>query len=186
MSIKKRTGNETPRPAIGKTAKSTRIARFVDLNEGLDEVVKYADEKFVELPANPSEGEALVFDGEKWVAQETPAPADSRPYKVYTALLTQSGTNAPVATVLENTLEVTANWTYSGVGYYLLNEVGKFPLNKTVVVVGDTANNDSYTKVFDDGVNDQIGLFTSLLSNISGGDDGLLVRTPIEIRVYND
>ena len=29
---------------------------------------------------------------------------DSRPYKVYTALLTQSGTDAPVATVLENTL----------------------------------------------------------------------------------
>src|SRR5690606_22638410 len=31
------------------------------------------------------------------------ANSSARPYKVYTALLTQTGTNAPVATVLENT-----------------------------------------------------------------------------------
>ena len=42
---------------------------------------------------------------------ETPTPVDSRPYKVYTALLTQSGTNAPVATVLENTLGGEIVWS---------------------------------------------------------------------------
>ena len=38
------------------------------------------------------------------------------PYKVYTALLTQSGTNAPVATVLENTLgEITFSYENQGI-----------------------------------------------------------------------
>ena len=37
------------------------------------------------------------------------------PYKVYTALLTQTGTNAPVATVLENTLGGTPVWSYDKV-----------------------------------------------------------------------
>ena len=41
-----------------------------------------------------------------------------RPYKVYTALLNQSGTNAPVATVLENTTGLTITWSRFQVGVY--------------------------------------------------------------------
>lgn len=43
---------------------------------------------------------------------------DTRPYKVYTALLNQSGTNAPTATVLENTLGDDLIFTYLNNGYY--------------------------------------------------------------------
>ncbi len=42
-------------------------------------------------------------------------------YKVYTALLSQSGTDAPVANVLENTLGSEVVWTRSGVGAYEAN-----------------------------------------------------------------
>ncbi len=46
--------------------------------------------------------------GKGVISELTPANLllikETRPYKVYTALLNQSGTNAPTATVLENTL----------------------------------------------------------------------------------
>ena len=48
----------------------------------------------------------------------TPTPVDPRPYKVYTALLTQSGTDAPVATVLENTLGGEVVWGRGAIGIY--------------------------------------------------------------------
>jgi len=51
--------------------------------------------------------------------------------KVYRALLTQSGTDAPVATVLENTLGGTVVWTYSDTGIYTATLVGAFTASKT-------------------------------------------------------
>ena len=43
-------------------------------------------------------------------------------YTIYRALLTQSGTNAPVATVLENTLGFTPTWDRSGPGLYYVDD----------------------------------------------------------------
>ena len=63
---------------------------------------------------------------------ETPTPVDSRPYKVYTALLTQSETDAPVATVLENTLGGEVVWSRIEVGAYIATLNGVFTLNKTI------------------------------------------------------
>lgn len=54
-------------------------------------------------------------------------------YKVYTALLTQTGTNAPVATVLENTLGGTVVWSYDAVGQYTLTATGLLTVNKVFV-----------------------------------------------------
>lgn len=59
----------------------------------------------------------------------------ARPYKVYTALLTQSGTDAPVATVLENTLGGTVVWSYGGVGDYTATATGLFTSGKTMVFI---------------------------------------------------
>lgn len=53
-------------------------------------------------------GRTLTIDGSAY------APAPAR----YVAFLTQSGANAPVATVIENTLGVTVTWNYDGVGSY--------------------------------------------------------------------
>ena len=61
--------------------------------------------------------------------------------KVYKALLTQSGTDAPVATVLVNTLSGTPVWSYSGEGAYLLTLTGEFVTTKTIVTIGQTNNN---------------------------------------------
>lgn len=56
--------------------------------------------------------------------------------KVYRALLTQSGTDAPVATVLENTLGGTVVWTYSNSGIYTATLAGAFRAGKTVCLTG--------------------------------------------------
>lgn len=52
-------------------------------------------------------------------------------YSVYTALLSQSGTDDPVATVLENTLGGTVVWIRNDVGDYSATLSGVFTENKT-------------------------------------------------------
>lgn len=53
-------------------------------------------------------------------------------YKVYTALLTQTGTDAPVATVLENTLGGEIYWSRNSAGNYIGTLNDAFPEGKTV------------------------------------------------------
>jgi hypothetical protein len=103
------------------------------------------------------------------------------PYKVYTALLSQSGTDAPVATVLENTLGGDIVWSRSQAGVYLGTLDGAFPIEKTFVIITNTGGQEANCYVNDNNVN-YVGIATS-----EGADftDNLLFKTPIEIRVYN-
>jgi len=57
---------------------------------------------------------------------------------VYKALLTQTGTDAPVATVLENTLGGTPVWSYSSTGSYTLTLSGVFTENRTTFPTNGT------------------------------------------------
>jgi hypothetical protein len=57
----------------------------------------------------------------------TDNPADARPYKVYSALLSQTGTSAPTAVILENTLGGTPVFSYVGEGEYRMTLSGAFP-----------------------------------------------------------
>jgi hypothetical protein len=60
------------------------------------------------------------------------------PYKVYSALISQSGTDAPVATVLQNTLGVTMTWSRFSTGLYRVTAgSGVFLENKTWVVINN-------------------------------------------------
>ena len=61
------------------------------------------------------------------------------PYKVYTALFTQYGESAPVATVLENTLG-TVTWNYADVGVYTITSSALFTENKTIIFYKDGAD----------------------------------------------
>lgn len=53
----------------------------------------------------------------------------------YVAILTQTGTNAPVATVLENSLGGTVVWTRTGTGTYEGTLTTAFPVDKTHILV---------------------------------------------------
>ena len=109
------------------------------------------------------------------------------PYKVYTALLTQSGTNAPVATVLENTLGGEVVWTYDGVGLYLATCSGCFTENKTMTILSLWGEDNVTPKL---GYSEWVSvnnIYLRLLNmdqnpeNYLGGSNTL---TSIEIRVY--
>lgn len=99
-----------------------------------------------------------------------------RPYKVYTALLTQSGTDSPVATVLENTLEFNPSWEYFETGKYGFNFPTPPDYNKIVIFI---SNNLGYNYFY--ALNTDYNI---LIRTVSGGDNEY-DNTPIEIRVYN-
>lgn len=67
------------------------------------------------LTGTPTAPTPTTSDG---IANKSYVDGLARPYKVYTALLTQSGTTAPTAIVLENTLGGTVSFSYSAVGSY--------------------------------------------------------------------
>lgn len=99
-------------------------------------------------------------------------------YKVYTALLNQSGTDAPVATVLENTLGNIV-WSYDDIGSYIAtsdslfgNHKGGFTQDTNVCFRRVTFINDSILNL-------------ATLSPSTSFTDGLLTDALIEIRVYN-
>ena len=108
------------------------------------------------------------------------ANSSARPYKVYTALLSQSGTSAPVATVLENTLGGTVVWSYVSIGQYRGTLTGAFLSNKTVVFLTNV-----YGKYFLTGgrENDNSVMIGTQAPN-GGSTNGDLSNSSIEIRVY--
>jgi hypothetical protein len=104
------------------------------------------------------------------------------PYKVYTALLTQSGTASPTAIVLENTLGVTVTFGYSNTGIYFLTATGALTVNKTWVIFNDLDSSGG-TAVYN---TKSLNGFVIETRNISGiTTNGILNLTEIEIRVYN-
>ena len=100
-------------------------------------------------------------------------------YKVYTALLTQSGMDAPIATVLENTIGEIV-WRRVNEGQYECELTDAFIEDKTGILT--TATFDGYVEAYWNNVNTcQVITF-----NTSGVyTDGYLYKQLIEIRVYN-
>ena len=108
-------------------------------------------------------------------------------YTVYTALITQAGTAAPVATVLQNTTGGTITWTRPsnpGVGRYVATISGaNFTANKTAVIVTSGGNSDMILR--------PIVSSTTTIDwyNIDSSDnavsDVISATTTVEIRIYS-
>lgn len=110
------------------------------------------------------------------------APA-SLPYDSYVALLTQAGTDPPVATVLENSLGGTVVWTRNAVGQYIATLTGAFTLGKTVVLItGDMGETLGSVFAYLHFTANAINLRT--LSESFTHSDDRMNGTSIEIRVY--
>lgn len=106
------------------------------------------------------------------------------PYLKYVALITQSGSSAPTAIVLENTLGGTVVWTRTTTGVYRATLASAFTINKTAVfaTTGVPANGAVINEVRFYRVNaDYIALETR-------GDnayvDSNIANLTVEIRVY--
>ena len=102
-------------------------------------------------------------------------------YKVYVASLIQTGTAAPVATVLQNTTGGTFTWSRTSAGQYKATISGiTLPANKVVIFENATGDLNLGGKITSTTVID-IDQFSS---GGGGYADGMLAGTSIEIRIY--
>lgn len=106
------------------------------------------------------------------------------PYKVYTAVISQSGTTAPtVDYLLQNTLSGTPTWGYNNVGQYTLTLPTQWVNNKTIVFINPGYIPQGFTigwqrsssSILIIDVRNSAGVYT----------DALLFKASIEVRVYN-
>lgn len=109
--------------------------------------------------------------------------------KQYTALLTQTGTNAPTPTIIKNTIG-TITWTRLGAGTYKATATALLTLNKTTVFITpttssrpqisiDLANLPNYILIEIWAPTVIAGVYTTTPA------DDLLNQTPITIYVNN-
>lgn len=104
-------------------------------------------------------------------------------YKVYTAWITQTGTNAPVATVQENTLGQTITWSYNGTGNWITNTiVGGTASNLWVTISKKSGGKD--VEAFEHNTGGPSAIYVSQTAFL-GGLQNDLEKAYIEIRVYN-
>ena len=101
-------------------------------------------------------------------------------YNSYVALLTQSGTDAPVATVLSNNLTGTFTWARTDVGIYTLTtSAATFTADKTIVFLNAGSAPSLIT-----GERTSDTVLT--IQTISGGlADGAITNGAFEIRIYS-
>lgn len=99
-------------------------------------------------------------------------------YRVYSASVTQVGTNAPTASILQNTLNCNITWTYISVGVYKGVSNGAFPVGRTLIYLGSNrgAGTTTIITTTTQTVND-------FLIECNDGD-GIIEDLPIRIEVY--
>lgn len=99
-------------------------------------------------------------------------------YTEYVALLTQTGTDAPVATVLSNTLGGTVVWSRQSAGTYRATLAGAFPSLKTVCFITPESDDISSAQIGRQsyGTDDYCQLKM---------DEGVGIYLSVHIRVYD-
>lgn len=136
--------------------------------------------------AKMGDGRTRFNDLDYWSPNGVTAP----PYLVYTALLTQTGTSAPVATVLQNTVGEIV-WTRNDVGQYIGTLAATFGGTTAIFLSNNktpsTEDDIAYTFVAQVSDTSTIEVYTAALELPGGAvtlTDGLLTATSIEIKIY--
>tara|TARA_A100001201_G_C3956125_1_gene161161 strand:+ start:24 stop:470 length:447 start_codon:yes stop_codon:yes gene_type:complete len=100
-------------------------------------------------------------------------------YTAYTALVTQTGTDAPVATILKNNTGYTYTWARTGGGTYTITASGNaFTSNKTIVFI----NLGEYSF---GGVPIVWTRTSDTVITITTGGDGRITNGSFEVRIYS-
>ena len=100
-------------------------------------------------------------------------------YTVYTALLNQTGTAAPVAAILQNTTGGTLTWTRQSAGNYTVTASSAlFTANKTIVFVNNGSNVASTDVIKWNRTSDTT---ITLIPTV----DGQFTNGSFEIRIYS-
>lgn len=103
--------------------------------------------------------------------------------KQYIALLTQTGTAAPTATILKNTLDGTPVWTRTGMGDYLCTLTDTFTNNKTTIYIQSTVQDYDVIQPSSTLATGAFSIYTYYNGDGTFSDD-ILSKTPITITVY--
>ena len=108
-------------------------SRFWDLPKMLQEVLNKLSGRVETLENAPTPSGGIETLSGDFVDNTDPTnPVLDKGYKVYTAIVNQTGTNAPVANVLENTIGEIV-WTRTDAGLYYANLAGAFIDGKTFI-----------------------------------------------------
>ena len=100
-------------------------------------------------------------------------------YTVYTALITQAGTAAPVATILKNNTGATFTWARTSNGTYTITASSNvFTSNKTLVFINKGETASTYVDVTWTRTSDTV-------ITITLGADNRTTNGSFEIRVYS-
>ena len=124
---------------------------------------------------------------------------DLRGYKVYSALLTQTGTAAPIANILQNTLGFTPTWIRDAAGNYSSNNaewITSINDRKILTFISPVVYHNNYNifrivastgdlkiLIYTGNYVQSTGVFTGIDTLLR--DDDNFEHTSIEIRVYN-
>ena len=200
---------KNPNVKIIETTEASFTNQTVFIEENDVPIIKYTDTEamyFVKdldnLYDRKSKSEVLLnitIDNLELIGGGNSEPVDPRPYKVYTALLNQSGTNDPAATVLENTLGYDIVWSRLNAGGYIATatEFAIEDVNKFYCNIGNRLPSGASTDIASyivEASNLPVGspssfeVYTKTILNSTGvvtRRDNILEFTPIEIRVYN-
>ncbi len=140
---------------------------------------------------SPTKPIAITNEPVEFTGEVTGIP-DSRPYRVYTALLSQAGTDNVAAIVLENTLGSNMTWSRDSAGEYFVTFSGTeniFNDNNTTLVYDSYRNNIGFPvekRLIRAYISEpkKIWLSTTDPDGVSAESDVLAYRF-FEIRVYN-
>jgi hypothetical protein len=109
----------------------------ITINTGGSDEIDGDGNTSVVISSNGGAVALKVVSSTQWMGLESVSSGGALPYKIYSALLTQTGTNAPVATILQNTLSGTPVWSRASIGDYRVTLAGEFTLNKTAILIGN-------------------------------------------------
>ena len=115
-------------------------------------------------------------------------PSGGLPYKLYSAILTQTGTNPPVDTILYNDTGAVPLWSYDSTGHYTAVFNGAIPDQKATVLVGGTERFDTGLGYGRQRATDAVVVNSVLLDGGFTGNpvlsDDVLQLTSIEVHIY--
>ena len=106
------------------------------------------------------------------------------PYKIYTALISQSDFNDPIVIILENTIG-DINWSFDANGSYFGTLTGAFTEYKSFSIITTNTNSSDAVVFSTQFISVDTICINTYNITTSSYQNGLLLNTPIEIRVYN-
>jgi hypothetical protein len=141
---------------------------------------KWFQTTVIPYPANDSSNRVATT---AWVKQQSAGgDVGGSVYNRYVALISQSGTNAPTVSILENTLGGSITWARTATGTYTGILSGAFAANLTWFSTTNSANSGSVARIDFRRINNNTVQLQTF--NSSNRLEDVFTNISIEVRVY--